>query len=67
MMLFQEVKQRKKNLKKEKEQWDGSIIGKLDLVPHSWVIESLNMIGITKNVVNVFGKNDEILEGGANL
>ena len=67
MVLFQEVKQRKKNLKKEKEWWDGSIIGKLDLVPHSWVIESLNMIGITKNVVNVFGKNDEILEGGANL
>ena len=26
------------------------------MVPHSWVIESLNMMGIAKNVVNFLGK-----------
>ena len=33
--------------------------------PNSWVIESLNMMGIAKKMVNFLG--DEVLEGGANL
>ena len=32
-----------------------------DMLPNSWVIESLNMVG------EFFGKNDDVLEGGANL
>ena len=27
-----------------------------DMVPHSWAIESLNMMDIAKNVVNFLGK-----------
>ena len=51
-MLLQEVKRRKKNL----------AVGWIDyrkaydMAPHSWVIESLNMMGIVKNVVNFVGK-----------
>ena len=36
-----------------------------DMVPQSWVIESLNMMGIAKNVA-IFWENNEVLEGGAN-
>ena len=27
-----------------------------DMVPHSWVIETLNMMSIAKNIVNFLGK-----------
>ena len=37
-----------------------------DMVPHSWVIESLYMMSIAKNVI-YFWKNDEVLEGGATV
>ena len=62
-MLHWEVKQKKKNL----------VMGWMDyqkaydMVPHSRVIESLNMMGIAKNVVNFFGENGDIVEDGANL
>ena len=51
-MLLQEVKKRKKNL----------VMGWInyqkayDMVPYSWLMESLNMMGIAKNVVNVLEK-----------
>ena len=35
-------------------------------VLHSWVIESLNMMGIAKNVVNVLGKTKESWRVGLN-
>lgn len=38
-----------------------------DMVRHSWVIEALNMIDIAKDVVNFFGKKDEVLVSEANL
>ena len=50
--LLQEAKQRKKNLAMGWiDYWKA-----YDMVPHSWVIESLNVMGIAKNVVNLFGK-----------
>ena len=51
-MLFQEVKWSKKNLAME---WI-SYRKAYDMVPHSWVTESLNVMCIAKNVLNVFGK-----------
>ena len=45
-VLLQKVKWRKKNL----------AMVTYDMVPHSLVIEALNMIDIAKNVVNFFGK-----------
>ena len=50
-MLLQEVKLRKKNLMG----WI-NYQKAYDVVCHSWVIESLNMMGIAKNVVNLLGK-----------
>lgn len=38
-----------------------------DKVLCSWVIESLNMMGIAKKCCKVFGENKNVLEGGANL
>ena len=51
-MLLQEVKRRKKNLVIE---WI-SYWKAYDMAPHSWVAESLNMMGIAKNVVNFLWK-----------
>ena len=56
-VLLQKVKWRKKNL----------AMITYDMVRHSWVIEALNMIDIAKNVVNFFGKKDEVLVSEANL
>ena len=51
-MLLQEVKLRKKNLTMGWIDYQKAYDG----VCHSWVIESLNMMGIAKNVVNLLGK-----------
>ena len=51
-MLLQEVNRRKKNLAMGWIDYRKAY----DIVPHSWVIEILNMMGIAKNVVNFFGK-----------
>ena len=51
-ILLQRVKQRKKYLKMGWiDYWKA-----YDMVPHSWVIESLNTMGIAKNMVNFSGK-----------
>ena len=50
-MVLQEVKRRKKNLAME---WIN--YWKPYKLAQSWGIESLNMIGIAKNVVNLLGK-----------
>ena len=52
MMLLQEVKRRKKNLAMGWMNYRKAY----DMVPHSWLIESLHMMGIAKNVVNFLGK-----------
>ena len=61
-MLLQDIKRREKNLAM------GWIDNRkdYDMIPHSWVIESLSMMGIAKNVVN-FGKKDDVQQGRANL
>ena len=51
-MLLQEAKRRKKSLAMRWTNYRKAY----EMVPGSWVIESLNMIGIAKNVVNVLGK-----------
>ena len=51
-MLLQDVKRRKKNLAMGWIDYRKAY----DMVPHTWVIESLNMIGIAKNVANFLGK-----------
>ena len=56
-MLLQEVKRRKKNFAMGCiDYWKA-----YDMVPNSWVIESLNMMGIAKSVVNFLGKIDKVL------
>ena len=62
-MFLQEVKQRKKNLAMGWINYRKAY----DMVPYSLVVESLNNLGIAKNVVNVVGKNNQVLEGGGNL
>ena len=51
-MLLWEVKRRKKNLAMGWIDYRKAY----DVVPNFWVIESLNMMGIVKNVVNFLGK-----------
>ena len=51
-ILLQEVKWRKKNLAMG---WI-NYLKAYDMVPHSWVIGSWNMMAIAKNVVNFLGK-----------
>ena len=65
-LLLQEVKRGKKTLAIG---WS-NYCKAYGMVPHFWVIERSNMMTknvIEKNVVNFFGKSDEVLEGGANL
>ena len=61
-MLLQDVKRREKNLAMGWIDYRKDY----DMIPHSWVIESLSMMGIAKNVVN-FGKKDDVQQGRANL
>ena len=51
-MLLQEVKGRKKNLAMGRTDYRKAY----EMVPHSWVIESLNMMSMAKNVVDFLGK-----------
>ena len=61
-MLLLDVKRREKNLAMGWIDYRKDY----DMIPHSWVIESLSMMGIAKNVVN-FGKKDDVQQGRANL
>ena len=62
-MLLQEEKRRKKNLAMGwTDYWKA-----YDMVLHSWVRDSLNVMDIVKNVVLFWGKKGEVLESGAKL
>ena len=38
-----------------------------DMLPHYWVIESLNTNENSKKIGEFYGKNNEVLDGGADL